>query len=228
MAEVGLFAPGVDVRVVRGEHGGVQVEVADLREVLAAGVVVELVPAADMLAEAVRRERSSVVDHAGNAVFLRPMPPPVRVLVVGAVHISAALVPMLELLGHQVVVVDPRRGFGPPGGGGAVEVVRDYPDEVFPSLGLDTRTAVVALTHDPKIDDPALEAALASPALYVGALGSRKTHARRLERLADNGLAPDVLARIHGPIGLDIGAATPAEIAVSIVAELTAAVRGRA
>ena len=172
-----------------------------------------------------RSARCSLVDTAQGPIFVRPLPPPVRVLVIGAVHISAALVPMLSLLGHQVVVVDPRRGFGPPESTDAVPVLRGYPDEVFPQVGLDPRTAVVALTHDPKIDDPGLVAAMASKAFYIGALGSKKTHAKRLIRLAQQGIRDSDLRRIHGPIGLNIHAATPAEIAVSIVGELTAVLR---
>lgn len=185
-------------------------------------------PQRDALQDGERTARCQLIEGPQGPIFLRPMPPPVRALVIGAVHIAAALVPMLELLGHQVVVVDPRRGFGPPESPGAVPVLRDYPDEVFPQLGLDARTAVIALTHDPKIDDPGLVAALASPAFYIGALGSRKTHAKRVHRLAEEGASEPDIARIHGPIGLDIGAATPAEIAVSIVSQLTSVLRARA
>jgi len=180
------------------------------------------------MSSATRRGRGVRVEDDSGTVFLRPFSPSVRALVIGAVHIAAALRPILELLGHQVVIVDPRRGFSATQAALDAEVVRAWPDDLFEELGLDARTAVIALTHDPKIDDPGLEAALRSPALYIGALGSKKTHARRCTRLAGRGFNDRDLARIRGPIGLDIGAANPAEIALSIAGELTATLRGRA
>ena len=175
--------------------------------------------------EALRTDRAQTVDTPSGTVFVRPLAPNRRLFIIGAVHIAAALIPMARVAGWEVVLVDPRRGFASDERWPGVSRVVDYPDEAFEALGLDRHTAVVALTHDPKIDDPGLEAALASDVLYVGALGSRRTHARRLVRLEAAGVSPAQLDRIRGPIGLDIGAETPAEIAVSILAELTQALR---
>ena len=176
---------------------------------------------------ALRRDRSEVVEVAGLRYFLHVMRPPPRLFVVGAVHIAQALVPMAALLGYEVTVVDPRRAFAGGERFADATVVTDWPDEALGAAGLDTRSAVVTLTHDPKLDDPALRMALTSPAFYVGSLGSRRTHAKRIERLTGAGLAEKALARIHAPVGLDIGATTAAEIAVSIAAELTARFRVR-
>ena len=177
--------------------------------------------------DALRRDRSEVVEIAGARYFLHVMSPPLRLFVVGAVHIAQALVPMASLLGYAVTVIDPRRAFVTGERFPDVTVVADWPDDALLAAELDARSAVVTLTHDPKLDDPALRVALASPAFYVGSLGSRRTHARRIERLTGAGVAPEALARIHAPIGLDIGAVTAAEIAASIVAELTAGYRRR-
>lgn len=179
------------------------------------------------LREALRRDRPRLVDTPDGPVWLRPYAPRLRLLVIGAVHITAALVSMARTADYDVVLIDPRRGFARAERWPGVEVHDDYPDDVMETLGLDPRTAVVALTHDPKIDDPGLEAALASDCFYIGALGSKKTHARRLDRLRERGHSDARLARIHGPIGLNIGAATPAEIAVAILAEVTGALRAR-
>lgn len=177
---------------------------------------------------ALRADRSQVVDLAGTRYFLHVMSPPLRLFVVGAVHIAQSLAPMASLLGYAVTVVDPRRAFATgerfPSG---VTLATDWPDEALAAAELDARCAVVTLTHDPKIDDPALHVALASPAFYVGSLGSRRTHARRLERLAGAGVSQEALDRIHAPVGIDIGAVTAAEIAASIVAEVTAVFRRR-
>jgi xanthine dehydrogenase accessory factor len=144
---------------------------------------------------------------------------------IGAVHISQALIPLARLLDHESIVVDPRTAFASLERFPDVELIAEWPDVALPPLKIDRYTAFVALTHDPKIDDPALMHALERECFYIGALGSRKTHARRLERLRDVGLSEQALARIHAPIGLDIGAISPAEIAVSIIAEITAALR---
>lgn len=176
-------------------------------------------------ATAVRTDRPQLIETDSQTLFLRPLTPPRRLFIIGAVHIASALVPMAQVAGWDVVLVDPRRGFASPERWPEVERLVAYPDEAFATQGLDAQTAVVALSHDPKIDDPGLIAALASEALYVGALGSRRTHERRLARLEASGVGRDALARICGPIGLDIGAETPAEIAVSILAELTKALR---
>jgi xanthine dehydrogenase accessory factor len=151
--------------------------------------------------------------------------PPPRLVVTGAVHISQALAPIAALLGYDVVIVDPRTAFATPERFPDVKVIAEWPDVALPPLGVDRYTAFVALTHDPKIDDPALLHAFSRDCFYIGALGSRKTHARRIERLKGQGASEADLARIHAPIGLDIGAVSPPEIAVSILAEVTAALR---
>ena len=177
--------------------------------------------------DALRRDRSETVELAGAKYFLHVMSPPLRLFVVGAVHIAQSLVPMASLLGYAVTVIDPRRAFVAGERFPGVTVVTDWPDEALEAAELDMRSAVVTLTHDPKLDDPALQVALASPAFYIGSLGSRRTHARRIGRLTEVGFTSDALARIHAPVGLDIGAVTAAEIAASIIAELTAGFRKR-
>lgn len=154
--------------------------------------------------------------------------PPLRLIVVGAVHIAQALVPMARIAGYDPVLIDPRDTFGSEARFPGEKILHDWPDEAVAALGLDARTALVLLTHDPKLDDPALEAALSAEAFYIGALGSTRTHAKRVARMEDAGFSPEQIARIHGPIGLDIGAAGPAEIAVAILAQMTAVLRGRA
>ena len=185
----------------------------------------DLALTADALA-AVRRvlidDRSGTVEAAGERLFVQIFNPPLRLILVGAVHISQALAPIAALAGYKVTVVDPRRSFATAARFSGVELIAEWPDEAMPALAIDSRTAVVTLTHDPKLDDPALESALRSPAFYVGALGSRKTHAGRLKRLAAAGFSTAETARIHGPVGLAIGALSPAEIAISILAEITA------
>ncbi|OYW07600.1 MAG: xanthine dehydrogenase [Rhodospirillales bacterium 12-71-4] len=162
----------------------------------------------------------------GEAWFIHPHNPPLRLIVVGAVHIAQALVPMAARLGYAVTVVDPRRAFATEERLGEVALSAEWPDEAMAALAPDSRTAVVTLTHDPKLDDPALEVALRSPAFYIGCLGSRRTHAKRLERLREAGLNEAQLAKIHAPVGLDIGAVTAPEIAVSILAQIVASRRG--
>ncbi len=160
------------------------------------------------------------------AWFIHPHNPPLRLIIVGAVHIAQALVPMALPLGFAVTVVDPRRAFATEERmGGRVAISQDWPDEAMAALAPDARTAVVTLTHDPKLDDPALLVALRSPAFYVGSLGSRRTHAKRLARLAEAGMTEAELGKIHAPVGLDIGAVTAPEIAVSILAQVVAARR---
>ena len=172
------------------------------------------------------RDRSGLVETPEGEVFLQVHNPPLRLVLVGAVHISQALAPMAALAGFDVTVVDPRTAFATDARFPAVSLDRRWPDEALPALDLDHRTAVVTLSHDPKLDDPALEAALRSPAFYVGALGSRRTHARRTERLRERGFSEAELERVHAPVGLDVGAVTPAEIAVSALAEIVARLRG--
>jgi xanthine dehydrogenase accessory factor len=172
---------------------------------------------ADIL-KAVRNDRSALDPHANR--FIQVFNPPLRLVVVGAVHIAQQLVPLAVAAGYDVTVVDPRRAWASGERFPDVTLITDWPDEALRSLAPDRRTAIVTLTHDPKLDDPALAAALASPAFYIGALGSRRTQERRLERLRAQDFDAAALARIHGPVGLDIGAKSPAEIAVSILAQI--------
>jgi len=173
-------------------------------------------------------DESRSVEHEGARWFLHAHNPPRRLIVVGAVHIAQALVPMALPLGFEVTVIDPRRAFATAERFPGVTVSDAWPDEAMDALAPDRRSAIVTLTHDPKLDDPALDRALRSPAPYVGALGSRRTHAARLARLAALGHGHEALARIHGPIGLAIEAVTAPEIALSILAEIVAVRRGAA
>jgi xanthine dehydrogenase accessory factor len=182
-------------------------------------------PLAQDLQDSLRRRKSGLVERDGRQFFLTVQTPPVRLVVIGAVHISQALTPMAKDLDLDVTIIDPRTAFATPERFPDVPVLAEWPDAVLPDVGIDQYTAVVALTHDPKIDDPALTAALRSKCFYIGALGSRKTHERRVQRLTASGFTEADLARIHAPIGLDIGAVSPAEIAVSILAEIVASLR---
>ncbi len=184
-------------------------------------------PLAEALGEALRTGRSRLVEAGNEKVFLTVEVPAPRLVITGAVHVSQALAPMATSAGFDVIVVDPRTAFATPERFPGVDLRAEWPDVALPTIGLDPFTAMAALTHDPKIDDPALAAALAAGCFYVGALGSRKTHGARLERLVAGGLSREALATIHAPIGLDIGAASPAEIAVSILAEVIAELRRR-
>jgi xanthine dehydrogenase accessory factor len=158
-------------------------------------------------------------------LFLHVQNPPLRLIIVGAVHIAQALAPMAALAGYSVSIIDPRRAFATDARFPDVTLIGEWPDEVMATMTLDRRTAVVTLTHDPKLDDPALQTALKSDVFYVGALGSKRTHAARVGRLRAAGLGEADCARIHGPVGLDIGALSPAEIAVSILAQITQVLR---
>jgi xanthine dehydrogenase accessory factor len=164
--------------------------------------------------------RSETVDVGGQKVFLNVYVPPARLIIVGAVHIAQSLAPMATMLDFDVTVVDPRGAWATANRFPGVKVIQDWADEAFQAMGLDASTAVVTLTHDPKLDDPALEAALKSDVFYVGALGSKRTHAKRKERLGEVGITDEQFARIHGPVGLNIGAKSPAEIAVSILGQI--------
>lgn len=183
-------------------------------------------------ANGVRLERSSEDGEMVSALsddessFTFRQVPPRRVVIIGGVHITQFLAPMARQAGYDVVVIDPRAVFSAAERFPGSDCRTAWPDEAMAELGLDTRTAVVTLTHDPKIDDPGLQAALASDAFYIGCLGSRRTHAARCERLAEAGFSKADLARLHGPVGLDIGARTPAEIAVSILAQMIAVESG--
>jgi xanthine dehydrogenase accessory factor len=176
--------------------------------------------------QALARDESGTVSVAGEDWFLHAHNPPPRLVVVGAVHIAQALVPFAAACGFAVTVVDPRRSFASDERFPDVAVRTDWPDEAMDTLRPDSRTAVVTLTHDPKLDDPALDRALRSPAFYLGALGSRRTHAARLQRLRALGHDEAALSRIQGPVGLDIEAVTAPEIALSIMAAIVAARRG--
>ncbi len=175
------------------------------------------------VADAIAADKSGEILVDGRKCFALVRNPPPRIIVVGAVHITQALAPMATLAGYEIVIVDPRGAFATAERFPGAALSQDWPDEALAALKPDTRTAVVTLTHDPKLDDPALVVALRSPAFYIGALGSRKTHAARVERLRGHGFTDAEIARIHGPAGLDIGAKSPAEIALSVLAQLTAA-----
>ncbi|MEP0153763.1 MAG: XdhC family protein [Pseudophaeobacter sp.] len=175
--------------------------------------------------ERMRLDRSGVEED--GETFVAVHNPPLKLIVVGAVHIAQALVPMAQLAGYDPAVIDPRAAFASPDRFPGVTLLEDWPDEAVAALGLDARTALVLLTHDPKLDDPALEAGLRQKCFYIGALGSKRTHAKRVERMLAAGFGAQEIDRIHGPVGLDIGAAGPAEIAVAILAEMTAVLRGK-
>lgn len=183
-------------------------------------------PLAELLEKQLRMGKSGMVEAEGRAWFLTVQAPHPRVVVTGAVHISQAMAPMAKTLDLDLVIIDPRTAFATPERFPGVTLLPEWPEEAIPRIGLDGYTAFVALTHDPKIDDPGLDAALRSSCFYVGALGSRKTHGKRVERLTAAGFDEPAIARIHAPIGLDIGAVSPAEIALSILAEIVNTLRG--
>jgi xanthine dehydrogenase accessory factor len=193
------------------------------RFVPAADIAVD--PLRDRLEPRLRSGKSGMEETPEGRVFLTVYVPPPRLVVTGAVHISQALAPVAMQLGYDVTIVDPRTAFASPERFPDVNLVPQWPDVALPPLNVDKYTAFAALTHDPKIDDPGLLHALERDCFYIGALGSKKTHASRLARLKAQGATDDALARIHAPIGLAIGAASPSEIAVSIMAEITAALR---
>ena len=175
--------------------------------------------------DALRTDRASLFETASGKVFVHPFNPPLRLAIVGAVHIAQRLTRLALDLGYAVTIIDPRRGFLTEARFPGVTRVHDWPDDALRNFELDARSAVVTLSHDAKIDEPALDVALRSPCFYVGALGSRRTQQKRRDRLAEAGMTDEALARIHGPVGLDLGARSPAEIALSIAAELTATLR---
>jgi xanthine dehydrogenase accessory factor len=199
------------------------VATGDQRFVAAADVAAD--PLREILEAHLRSGKSGMEETAQGRVFLTVHVPSARLIVTGAVHISQALAPVAQLLGYDVTIVDPRTAFASPERFPDVKVIAEWPDVALPPLGVDRYTAFVALTHDPKIDDPALAHALSRDCFYIGALGSKKTHARRLDRLKAGGISEAALARIHAPIGLPIGAVSPPEIAVAIMAEITASLR---
>lgn len=184
-------------------------------------------PLAEAAREAVRRDASGVVTVEDADWMLTVFNAPLRLIIVGAVHIAQALAPMAALAGFAVTVVDNRDAFATAERFPGVRLLVDWPDDALTALGIDARTAIVTLTHNPTLDDPALETALSSPAFYIGALGSRKTQASRLTRLGERGFDAAALARIHGPAGLAIGAVSPAEVAISILAEAVQCLRAK-
>ena len=182
-------------------------------------------PLADVIDKRVRMAKSGMEETAQGRVFLTVHVPSPQLVITGAVHISQTLAPLGQMLDYAVTIVDPRTAFATPERFPGINVIAEWPDVALPPLNVDHYTAFVALTHDPKVDDPALLHALSRDCFYIGALGSRKTHGRRLERLKAQGVSDAALARIHAPIGLNIGAVSPAEIAVAIMAEITQRLR---
>ena len=185
-------------------------------------------PLAEVIEKHMRMAKSGMEETAQGRVFITVHVPSPQLVITGAVHISQVLGPIAKLLDYDVTIVDPRTAFASAERFPDVKVVAEWPDVALPPLNVDHYTAFVAVTHDPKIDDPALIHALERDCFYIGALGSRKTHGRRLERLKAAGIRDDQLSRIHAPIGLNIGAVSPAEIAVSIMAEITQRLRQKA
>ncbi len=223
---VGLACGGT-IRVTVEPVGPV-LPVAVLEELVAARAARERVAVISPTGDGARRlvregfEQRFRMDRSGfeeDGSFVTIHNPPLRMIVVGAVHIAQALVPMARLAGFDPLLIDPRPAFGSSERFPGETILDDWPDEAVAALGLDARTALVLLTHDPKLDDPALVAGLRSAVFYIGALGSTRTHAKRVARLEEDGFSGEEIARIHAPVGLDIGAAGPAEIAVSILAE---------
>ncbi|CAN7402129.1 XdhC family protein [Phyllobacterium sp. LjRoot231] len=194
-------------------------------------VIKEGDPVAGLLGDAVRQAflsgKSAVAEIEGRSFFLNVHVPPPRLVVIGAVHISQALAPMAKIAGYDMEIIDPRTAFATSERFPDVKLFAEWPQDVLETRPFDPYTAVAVVTHDPKIDDQALERALRAGCFYVGALGSRKTHAKRVERLKALGLSEDQIALIHSPIGLDIGAASPAEIAVAVMGEIIKAFRAR-
>jgi xanthine dehydrogenase accessory factor len=199
------------------------VESGEQRLVKAADIAAD--PLRAVLSDHLRSGKSGMEETPQGRVFLTVYVPAAQLVIIGAVHISQALAPIGKLLGYDVTIVDPRTAFATPERFPDVKVIAEWPDQALPPLNVDHYTAFVALTHDPKIDDPALLHALARDCFYIGALGSRKTHGRRLDRLKQQGVSDSDLTRIHAPIGLDIGAVSPAEIAVAIMAQITERLR---
>jgi xanthine dehydrogenase accessory factor len=175
--------------------------------------------------DAIREDRCRLLETPRGRIFVQALNPPLRMAIVGAVHITQALAPMAALLGYEVTVIDPRRAFASETRFPHVRVAVEWPDDALRALAPDARTAVVTLTHDPKLDDPALGVALRSPAFYIASLGSTRTHGARIKRLKRAGFSEADVARVHGPAGLSIGARSPAEIAAAIVAQATRQLR---
>ena len=200
-------------------------DVASGAERLVKAEEVERDPLKDLLKERLRTGKSGMAESPEGRVFLTVHVPPPRLVITGAVHISQALAPIARIAGYDVTIVDPRTAFASIERFPDVKVIAEWPDTALPPLNVDRYTAFAALTHDPKIDDPALTHALARECFYIGALGSKKTHGRRVERLKAQGITEAAIGRIHAPIGLKIGAVSPPEIAVAIMGEITARLR---
>jgi xanthine dehydrogenase accessory factor len=196
--------------------------IASCKQRLVRAADVDSEPMADILKERLRLGKSGIVEWGSEELFLRVETPPVRLVVIGAVHVSQMLAPIVSLAGFDMIIIDPRNAFATPERFPGVQLITEWPEVALASLHLDHYTAMVLLTHDPRIDDQGLTEALRADCFYIGALGSRKTHANRLERMRPKGFGDAVLKRIHAPIGLDIGAVSPAEIAVSIAGEIIA------
>ena len=180
---------------------------------------------ADVLRDGFRFDRSGVHKVDSVEYFVTIYNPSLRLVIVGAVLIAQAVIPMAQAAGYDVTVIDPRGAFATGTRFPDVSLIADWPEDVLPGLKLDARSAILLLTHDPKIDDPGLHFALQSGVFYIGALGSKKTHASRVERLERSGFMPETIARINGPIGLNIGAVGATEIAISILAQMTKILR---
>lgn len=182
-------------------------------------------PMGDLLDAALRAGKSGTVEHEGKTYFLTVQVPPVRIIVIGAVHITQAMAPMAKLAGFDMTIIDPRTAFATPDRFPDVKLLAEWPQTALPPLKPDRYTAMAFFTHDPKIDDPGLIEALRADCFYIGALGSRKTHGKRIERMKEAGFTDEQLARIRAPIGLDIGSVTPSEIAVAVLGEIILALR---
>jgi xanthine dehydrogenase accessory factor len=204
--------------LVTAIDGGAQAVVSDGG---VTGALAVSPPLRAMIDKALVQDRSLTVEADGKRYFLQVQIPPRRLIVVGAVHIAQSLVPMAAIAGYAVIVVDPRGAFATDARFPGVTLATEWPDDALTALDPDRRTAIITLTHDPKLDDPALHVALRSPAFYIGALGSRRTHARRVDRLREAGFNDKEIGRIRAPIGLDIGAISPAEISISILGQIT-------
>ena len=180
---------------------------------------------AEQIKQAIRDDHSGVLEAVTGRLFVQVFHPPLRLIIVGAVHIAQALIPLARLLDYQITLIDPRQAWVAESRFADVDISTEWPDQALRELAPDTRSAVVTLSHDPKLDDPALQIALTSTAFYIGSLGSRRTHAARLQRLQESGISAETLTRIRAPIGLAIGAKSPAEIALAIMAEITQTLR---
>jgi xanthine dehydrogenase accessory factor len=205
--------------------GALATRLSDGAQRFVAAEAVGVDPLAEALEAALRSGKSSLVEYAGESWFLTVQVPRARLVMIGAVHISQALAPIAKIAGFDASIIDPRTAFATPERFPDAPLIAEWPDEALATSPLDRYTAICLLTHDPKIDDRALVCALQAECFYIGALGSRKTHAKRIERMGAQGFSEAALARVHAPIGLDIGAVNPAEIAVSIIGEIIAALR---